>query len=72
MPRLIGIARAKELIFTAKILSATEAASYGIVNRAGDSGTEMALQTAGEIKANGPLALRMAKQAIETGAALEM
>lgn len=66
------MARAKELVFTAKVLSAAEAASYGVVNRAGDSGAEMALQTAEEIKGNGPLALRMAKQAMEAGAALDM
>ena len=34
MPRLIGIGKAKELIFTAKVLTGTEAAEIGLVEQA--------------------------------------
>src|SRR5690349_1158037 len=33
LPRLVGLNRAKELVFTAKVLTAAEAAELGLVNR---------------------------------------
>lgn len=73
LPRLIGVALAKELIFTARILNGKEAKTYGIVNHCvednneGDSGFLRAIDVAREILPNGPIAVRMAKIAINKG-----
>ena len=69
LPRLIGRSRAKELIFTARRLGASEAFDYGIADRVCDAGTALksALALAREILPNGPIALRAAKEAIDRG-----
>lgn len=69
LPRLIGSSKAKELIFLAKRLSAAEAMSYGIVNECVAAGKALprAHELALSIAANGPLALRMAKRAVDEG-----
>jgi len=69
LPRLIGAARAKELIFTARRFGAEEAGRLGLVNRVVPAGQALngALDLAREILPNGPIALRMAKRAIDQG-----
>ncbi|KIK67926.1 hypothetical protein GYMLUDRAFT_238110 [Collybiopsis luxurians FD-317 M1] len=65
--RLLGLAKAKDLIFTARMLSATEALEWGLVDylSSPDSNAfERATQLAAQIAGNAPLALRAAKQAI--------
>ncbi|KAI0751521.1 ClpP/crotonase [Daedaleopsis nitida] len=67
LTRLLGVAKAKNLIFTARTLSAQEAMDFGVVDYVSDpdsSAYDRALQLAQEISANAPLALRAAKQAI--------
>jgi methylglutaconyl-CoA hydratase len=72
LPRLIGASRAKELIFSARRIDAAEAERLGLVNRAAPAGgaLEAALTLAREILPNGPVALRMAKQAVNRGLGL--
>lgn len=78
LPQLVGPALAKELIFTARKLSAAEALSTGLVNRVvpADDLLPSAREMATAIAANGPLAVRAAKRAINgglaTGAALAL
>ena len=74
LPRLIGAARAKELIFTARRLGAEEAGRLGLVDRVVPAGQalEVALGLAREILPNGPVAVRMAKQAINQGHDLDL
>ncbi|HJW71614.1 MAG TPA: enoyl-CoA hydratase-related protein [Geothrix sp.] len=73
LPRLIGAARAKELIFSSRRIGAEDAAQVGLVNRVAPAGQalEAALALAREILPNGPVALRMAKQAVNRGLELD-
>ncbi len=74
LPRLIGPARAKKWIFTARLFTAAEALADGVVDAVVPSGKglEAALELAREIGANGPLALRAAKRAVQEGLDLPM
>ena len=69
LPRLVGKSRAKDLILTARKLDAAEAERIGLVNRIAPEGRlrETALELARAIAANGPVAVRAAKAAIDQG-----
>jgi enoyl-CoA hydratase len=69
LPRLIGINRAKELIFTGKMISAAEAAQIGLVNKVVPAAAlmEEVLKTARDIAAKGKVSLRAVKEAINHG-----
>jgi len=65
--RILGPSKAKDLIFTARMLSAAEALEWGLVNYVSppDSSTfDTALKLAEKIVKNAPLALRAAKESI--------
>jgi enoyl-CoA hydratase len=69
LPRLIGKARAKEMIFTADSITAEDAYRFGLVNQLA-SPTEVlpyCKAMAKRIIRNGSLAISLAKQAINTG-----
>ena len=72
LPRVVGPARAKELILTGRIITADEAERIGLVNQVVPAGEarEAADAVAEEIAARGPLAVREAKRLID--AALDM
>ena len=69
LPRLIGANRAKEMIFTGKMITAAEAAQIGLVNKVVPAAAlmEEVLKTAKDIAAKGRVSLRAAKQAINQG-----
>ncbi|MEJ2642792.1 MAG: enoyl-CoA hydratase-related protein [Desulfosarcinaceae bacterium] len=69
LPRLVGAGRAKELIFTGKMVSAADAQAMGWVNTVCPADELMATvnKTAAAIAAKGRVALRAAKQAINNG-----
>ncbi|MEH7522545.1 enoyl-CoA hydratase-related protein [Bacillus sp. JJ1503] len=69
LPRLIGQAKAMELILTAKRLSSEEALEYGLLNRVVDRDNLLneCFELANQMLANGPLALQQAKFAIKQG-----
>lgn len=65
--RILGISKAKDLIFTARMLSAPEALQWGLVDYVSvpeSNAFDRALTLAETISFNAPLALRAAKQAI--------
>merc|ERR1712226_721119 len=73
LPRIVGIPLAKELIFTAKMITGKEAASIRLVNHSvpqnenGDAAFEKALEVADQILPNGPVGVKMGKIAINKG-----
>ena len=64
LPRLVGRARALELILTGKKIGAEEAFEMGLVNRISDNPLEESLEFLSEIMGNGPLAVRNAIKAV--------
>ncbi len=74
LPRIIGIAKAKELIFTARRIDAEEALAIGLANKVAPLGSllDEAKALAAEIGKNGPIALRMAKRAIDKGMEVDL
>ena len=69
LSRLIGKARAKELIFTGEMISAQEAKELGIVNKvfAAEELLPGVKKVATHIASKGALSLRLAKSAINSG-----
>ncbi|MDQ8734670.1 enoyl-CoA hydratase-related protein [Paenibacillus sp. LHD-38] len=70
LPRLIGTSKAKELILTARKISADQAFELGLLNGVADDREqlkEMSEGLAAEILANAPLAVYQAKRAIDEG-----
>lgn len=74
LPRLIGIGKAKELIYTARRVDAVEAQRFGIVEYVyeGHEVQERALQLALEMAKNAPLSLIQAKNAINNGMEVDL
>ena len=69
LPRIIGIAKAKELIYPARRINAQTALEVGLVNKVvePDRLIEAACDLAREIAANGPIGVSQAKFAINCG-----
>jgi enoyl-CoA hydratase len=69
LPRIIGKNRAKEMIFTGKMIPAAEAHAMGLVNKVCSQEQLMdeVLKVAGIIVSKGKVSLRAAKQAINNG-----
>ncbi|MBC8385379.1 MAG: enoyl-CoA hydratase/isomerase family protein [Candidatus Cloacimonetes bacterium] len=69
LPRLVGIGKAKELIFTGDIIDAVEALRIGLVNQvvSPEMLYEVSEKTAKKIIAVGPTAVRVSKTVINRG-----
>jgi enoyl-CoA hydratase len=69
LPRLVGKGKAKELIFTGKMISAQEALQMGIVNKVFPQASlmEETKKTALQMAGNGAVGLRLAKMVVNAG-----
>jgi enoyl-CoA hydratase/carnithine racemase len=69
LPRLIGPARAKDLVFTGRMVGAAEAHAIGLVDRVAPDASvyDAALELVRRFATGPALALRAAKQAIDHG-----
>ena len=67
LPRIVGIAKAKELILMGELISASDALEIGLVNRVTAAGHALdeAMKMAETIAERGPLAVREAKRALD-------
>jgi len=74
LPRRIGSARALELLTTARQVKAAEAATIGLASHIYPASELMAkgLEAARTIAAKGPIAVRLAKRAVQRGANLDL
>lgn len=74
LPRLVGRAKAKELIFTGRRVDAKEALDMGLVNKVcpADGLLDACREMAAMISENGPIALEQAKYAINQGLEADM
>ncbi len=69
LARLVGIGKAKELIFTSEMIDAKEAYEIGLVNKVvpAEKLMEVSMNMAEKITKNGQIAVRFAKTAINKG-----
>lgn len=74
LPRLLGISKAKELVFTGRHVRGTEAAAIGLADHVVEDGHAYgsALDLAARVCKGAPIALRMAKAAIHQGAEVDL
>ena len=61
---MCGLAVAKDLIFTGRVIGAEEALRFGLVNEIADPVLERALETAHELAAKSAVALALAKRLV--------
>ncbi|XP_053177955.1 enoyl-CoA hydratase domain-containing protein 2, mitochondrial [Scomber japonicus] len=78
LPRMVGMTLAKELIFTGRRVGGQAALEMGLVNRGveqnqtGDAAYREALSLAREILPQAPIAVRMAKEAMNKGVEVDI
>jgi enoyl-CoA hydratase/carnithine racemase len=74
LPRLVGIAKAQELVLTARVILAEEACEIGLVNRVvpGDSLMKEVRELAEQMAAHDPAVLARAKRSLNYGARVDM
>jgi enoyl-CoA hydratase/carnithine racemase len=74
LPRVVGLARAKELILTGRVIDAAEAERIGLVHEVVPAGESLARARAigAEIAERGPLAVRAAKRLLAVAAEADL
>jgi enoyl-CoA hydratase len=74
LPRLVGMTRAKEMVFLGEAITAQEAYRIGLVNMVVPTGTalEKAREVAGRLIAKSAVALKIAKSCLNVGIQLDL
>ncbi|PIO63510.1 enoyl-CoA hydratase/isomerase family protein [Teladorsagia circumcincta] len=73
LTRAVGPSMAKELIFTGRMISGEEACRIGLVNHCTKTDAfSKAMEIAREIVPRGPVAVRLAKVAIDAGSGMDL
>lgn len=74
LPRLIGMARAKEILLTGRRIGADEALNLGLANRVVKVGEALhvAMELAGQLAAKSPTALTAMKRSVNAGAGTDL
>ena len=74
LPRRVGIGKAKELIFSGKMIKADEAKAIGLVNEvcAPEALMDAALEMARSFTKNAPIAVKYAKACIDRGMQMDL
>ena len=72
--KLVGLARAKEMIFTGKVITAAEAYEMGLVNKVVPDDQLMGAvqELAGKMLSAGPVGIRLAKACINKSLAMDI
>lgn len=72
LPRLVGLARAKEIALTGRLVTAPEALTYGMVTSVvpADALAATAATTAGELASGAPLAQRFIKSGLNSSSGM--
>jgi enoyl-CoA hydratase/carnithine racemase len=68
LPEAIGMARAREMLYTGREVQADEALDWGLVGSIADDVLAHSLTVAGQIAAAGPIATRLTKAGLEQAA----
>ena len=74
LPRIVGLGKAKELIYTCAMINAEEALRIGLVNKVVplENLMDEAKKMAAAINANAPIAVKLCKDAINRGMQVDM
>jgi enoyl-CoA hydratase len=74
LPEVAGLPLARELLFTGRAITGSQAETYGLVNRAlpREQVLQEALDVAAQIAAQGPIATRLTKVALSNGGHSDM
>lgn len=72
LPRLVGLGKAKELIYSGDVIVAERAQEYGLIDVLADEPLQEALKMARKYAAKAPVALKLAKQAINLASDVDL
>jgi enoyl-CoA hydratase len=71
LPEAVGVVRARELLYTGRVLQPDEALAWGLVNGVSDDVVAHALEVADRIAAAAPIATRLTKAGLAQAAGVE-
>lgn len=74
LPRIVGVGKAKELLYTGKIINAQEAFEIGLINKvvSPDALLDECMEMANQIASNAQIAVQQIKRAVNKGVETDM